>query len=224
MSDHNSMQDWPTRKYEFTLPVRYHLTAAQGPGVVICMHGYQDHALSMLRRMGWWEAELPFRILAINGPFPVPIWAGDGFKEAYSWYFRDSSKNLVLAPPSMTADRIKILIDDLGLEKTPKILFGFSQGGFFAPYLGAKLKNLKGLITLGCDYPADGYTLCPPTTVQAIHGEKDERIPIAPAHLSFDKVIASGHKGAFHQIPDLTHRVEASLDPLVRQLVGELFK
>lgn len=222
MSDKHSMQDWPTRRYDFNLPLRYHLSSKNGPGIVICLHGFQDHALSMLKRLGWWEAERPFQILAINGPFPAPVWAEDGFKEAYSWYFRDSAKNLTLAPPSLTAERVKDLLCDIGLEKNPKVLFGFSQGGFFAPYLAAQIENVKGILALGCDYPADGYALLKPITVHAIHGESDERIPVGPAHKSFDRVIESGHRGVFHQIPGLTHRVETSIEPLVCRLAEEL--
>lgn len=222
MSDKFAMQSWPLRRYEFPMPIRYHLTAAKGPGVVFCMHGYQDHALSMIRRLGWWDrADLPFQICAINGPFPVPIWQADGFKEAYSWYFRDTSRELDFVSPNTTASRLKIMIDDLGLTSVPKVLVGFSMGGYLAPYMAAELQNVKGIVGIGCGYNADAYANCPPLTVHAVHGEQDERIPIAGSKQDFAQVIAAGHNGQYHAIPGLTHKVQESIEPLVRRLALE---
>lgn len=224
MSDKFAMQSWPLRRYEFPMPIRYHLDAPKGPGVVLCMHGYQDHALSMLRRIGWWEREdLPFQVLALNGPFPVPLWTGDGFKEAYSWYFRDTSRDLDFVSPMTTAMRLKTLIDDLGLHQVPKVLFGFSMGGFLAPYMATQLYGVKGIIGLGCGYNSEIYEKCKPLHVHAVHGSKDERIPVEPARADFQKVLQFGHTGKFHLVPDLTHRVETSLEPLVRALVLDCF-
>lgn len=218
MSDKFPMQSWPLKRFDFPMPIRYHLTPAKGPGVVICLHGYQDQALSMIRRLGWWQAELPFQLLAINGPFPVPIWSAEGFIEAYSWYFRDTSRDLDFVSPKVTAERLELLINELGLEHVPKVLFGFSQGGFLCPYVAAQLNQVKGIIGLGCDYAVDVYAECAPTEVHAIHGQKDERIPFGPAQVSFQKVLAAGHHGQFHLLPELTHKVEGSLEPLVRRL------
>jgi predicted esterase len=222
MSDKYAMQSWPLRRYEFPMPIRYHLTPKTGPGVVFCLHGYQDHALSMIRRLGWWiRPDLPFQLCAINGPFPVPVWQEDGFKEAYSWYFRDTSRELDFVSPDTTAARLKFLVNDLGLENTPKVLVGFSMGGFLAPYLAAELKHVKGIIGIGCGYNADAYAKIPALTVHAIHGENDERIGIEGSKADFAKVIQAGHNGQYHAIPGLTHKVEASLEPLVRRLALE---
>ena len=224
MSDKFAMQSWPLRRYDFPMPIRYYLTEKKGPGLVICLHGYQDHALSMIRRLGWWEREdLPFQICAINGPFPVPIWQADGFKEAYSWYFRDTSRDLDFVSPDTTASRLKLLVDDLGLSDVPKILVGFSMGGFLAPYLASELLNVRGIIGIGCGYNADTYAKLSPLSVHAVHGDKDERIDIEGSKSDFTKVIAAGHTGGYHAVPGLTHRVDSSIEPLIRKLALEEF-
>ena len=164
-----AMQSWPLRRYDFPMPIRYHLSPSKKPGVVICLHGYQDHALSMIRRIGWWEKELPFQILAINGPFPVPIWTADGFKEAYSWYFRDTSRDLEFVSPATTASRLKCLVGDLSLAEIPKVIFGFSQGGFLASYVATELENVRGIIGLGCGYPLENYARVKPMRVHAVN-------------------------------------------------------
>lgn len=226
MSSHEkfAMQSWPLRRYDFPMPIRYHLDVAKGPGVVICLHGYQDHALSMIRRIGWWDrGDLPFQTFAINGPFPVPLWTSDGFKEAYSWYFRDTSRDLEFVSPVTTASRLKMLVDDLGLTDTPKVLFGYSQGGFLAPYVASQLQNVKGIVGLGCGYAADAYQKCPPLKVFAVHGTKDERVPLETTRTEFDKILKFGHSGELHPVPDLIHRVEPSVEPLIRKYVLECF-
>jgi predicted esterase len=212
------MQAWPRRNYAFTLPVRYFLSRPVGPGLVICAHGFQDHALSMLRRIGWWQTDLPFQILALNGPFPVPFWTGGGFKEAYSWYFRDTDAEIMLVDPATTSQTLSQLITELSLENSPKIIFGFSQGGFMAPYLAAKLKNVKGVIGLGCGYKLDAYSKCSPLEVHAIHGMNDERVSIEKSRTEFSNILKVGHRGSFHEIPSLGHKVDAEVEPLVRNI------
>lgn len=219
MSEKESMRSWPTRNFQFTLPLRYHLSPNSKTGLVICLHGYQDHALSMLRRIGWWDKDLPFQVLAINGPFPVPSWTGDGFKEAYSWYFRDSRADIMLVHPTTTAQALRALIDDLGFKDTPKVIFGFSQGGYMAPYLTSQLINVRGIIGLGCGYFREAYEQCPPVLVHAVHGDADERISMSGARADFEKIRQFGHTGAFHEVAGLTHKVEYSVEPLIRQLV-----
>jgi predicted esterase len=221
-NDKFAMQSWPLRRYEFPMPIRYHLSAPTAvKGVVVCLHGYQDHALSMLRRIGWWDAVLPFQILAINGPFPVPLWLNDGFKEAYSWYFRDTSRDLEFVSPAATALNLSQLMTDLNLKDTPKVLFGFSQGGYLCPYLSQQLNAVRGIIGLGCGYPEEAYALNKPLKVYALHGSSDERVLPEPARLDFERILTVGHRGEFHLIPGLTHRVEASVEPLVRRLALE---
>lgn len=224
MSELENIRDWPTKHFDFSLPIRYHLTEKKGDGVVICLHGYQDHALSMLRRIGWWHVEPPFQVLGINGPFPVPLWTKLGFIEAYSWYFRDSATHIMLAHPMATASVLQRFVSEAGLLETPKVLFGFSQGGFLAPYLASKLENVRGIIGLGCGYSDEAFSVCPPLEVHALHGDQDERVALDNSRRDFEKIKQYGHHGTFHEIPGLTHRVEESVEPLVRTLTQQMLK
>ncbi len=218
MSDKFQMFTWPTRPYTFELPLRYHLSAPSETGLVICLHGYQDHALSMLKRLGWWQAELPFQILAVNGPFPVPIWSESGFIEAYSWYFREANRRIMLVDPMQTAQALSRLISDLGHGSTPKILFGFSQGGYLAPYLATQLTNVQAILGLGCGYPLDAYSQLTPLPVLGIHGDQDERVDLAQSQKEHSALTSLGHMGHFQVIRGLVHRVELSVEPLIRSL------
>ncbi len=211
---------WQQTKFEFPLPIRYHLSSSRSSGgVAILLHGYQDHAGSMLKRLGWDSAELPFQILAINAPFPVPIWTAEGFKEAYSWYFRDTSKNLLYVSPTTTADRLSRLIWDLGLEDVPKVYFGFSQGGYLAPYIATLTKNTRGIIGFGCGFIEEAYAVLKALPVYGLHGDKDERITLEKSKAEYDKLRAKGFGGEFRVLPGVGHKIDSQVENQVRQLV-----
>lgn len=218
MDENPSMLSWPMRSYQFTLPLRYHLTDPSELGLVICLHGYQDHALSMIRRMGWCQTPVPFQILAINGPYPVPLRTESGYREAYSWYFRDSNAKVMLVDPVSTSKVLGKFIDDLSLTNVRKVIVGFSQGGFLAPYLAPYLKELRGIVGIGCGYNIEAYSKISPVPVNAIHGDVDERVKLAQSKTDYAQLSQYGHSGKFHQIPGLVHRVESSVEPLVRKL------
>jgi predicted esterase len=218
-----TLRDWPLHQAEFTLPMRY-LARGQGPGTVVMLHGYQDHALSMTRRMGWLEASLPFQILAVNGPFPVPVWKASGFVEAYSWYFRDTSRDIMIVHPSTTAARIADLVNKVVPKGTPLALYGFSQGGYLASYLAKFLPDTRAIIGLGSGYPADAYAeLNKNIKVFAVHGERDDRWPIEASKTAHQRLLDQGFKGEFHVIKDLDHRVDPSLTSLISRMALESF-
>jgi predicted esterase len=218
------LEAWPTKTYSYTLPMRYHLSGPSDAGVVLCMHGYQDHALSMLKRIGWWEGDkpkaLPFQILAVNAPFPVPLWTKSGFVEAYAWYFRDTDRGFTIVSPQQTAERVYQLIQEIGVAQKPMMIFGFSQGAYLAPFVARHIQNLKGLISLGSGYPQEPYTHLNPTTkVFGIHGDQDQTIPLKASQEAHAQLIKTGFRGEFFTIKGLEHKVDPQVEPLVRRLV-----
>ena len=214
--------DWKTQPTDFTLPLRYWRSGPSANGTVICLHGFQDHATSMVRRLGWLDQPPPFEVLAINGPFPVPVWKIDNFVEAYSWYFRDTNRNIMLVSPTHTAEKVGGLIQSLLPSNHPVALVGFSQGGFFAPFLAKHIMaQTRAIIGIGCGYPMEAYQHIQGIEVHAIHGEKDERIPIQMSKDAFNQLASAGVNGQYHTFPDLMHRVDPVVEPLVRKLCLE---
>lgn len=217
------MSTWPSVQYQFTLPMRYQLFGLEGKGVVVCLHGYQDHAHAMIKRIGWSEnSALPFQVLAINAPFPVPVWTANGFREAYSWYFRDVSRNLFLVKPEDTVIHVARLINELGLKETPKVLFGFSQGGYLAPFLAKRLTQVAGIIGVGCGYNSENYQGLLPLKVFGIHGDKDERVSMQQSKADFQKLIAQGFSGEFDIVTGVAHWLDKRLEPRIRARAQEL--
>lgn len=204
------------RAYDFQLPLQYHLSPPSGDGLVIALHGYQDNAGSLLRRIGWLDQPLPFQLLALNGPFPVPVWNQDGMKEAYSWYFRDRDRGIEIVNPETTAMKIGLLLKDLGLQKTKKVIFGFSMGGFLAQYLSEQTENVVAIAGTGCGYNHDAYIRIKRIPVLGIHGAKDDRVNLPRARREHAAIMAEGFTGEFIEVADLEHRVQPSHEPLIR--------
>lgn len=215
---------WQEKIYSYPLPTRYVLSSDQGEGLVILLHGYQDNAPSMLRKLGWQDKTLPFQWLAPNAPFPVPVWNADGFKEAYSWYFRDTDRKLIYVKPATTAERLAQLLSEIGLLQRPIVIFGFSQGGYLAPFLAKHLPNAKAIIGVGCGYTDEGFDGLKPLPVWGIHGVNDERIPIEKGRSEHAAVLTKGFPGEFIEVPGLTHKVDLSIEPKVRELIARAWK
>ncbi len=219
------MQDWPALPTHFTLKMRYLMRGPKNKGTVILLHGYQDHAMSMTRRMGWLtNDDLPFQILAVNAPFPVPIWKADGYIEAYSWYFRDTSRNLMIVDPADTAIQLAELIHKVLPPGEPLIFYGFSQGGYLAPFLAKHFPDVKAIIAAGSGYPLERYQELNKTLVFGLHGSDDERIPVEASAAAHKKLIEAGFKGEFVVLPGLKHKVDPILDPFVRRFVSAAFR
>lgn len=202
--------------YAFNLPFQCYLSPPQGHGVVIVLHGFQHNAASMMKRIGWLDQQLPFQVLAVNAPFPVPVWDKEGMRETYSWYFRDRDRGISIVEPEQTALRFAEFLDDLDLESTPKILFGFSQGGYLAPYIAAQAKHVVGIVGTGCGYNFEAYEKISPIPVLAIHGTKDERVDFQRSKKEHAAIIKLGFKGEFVEDSNLEHKVQPSIEPLVR--------
>jgi predicted esterase len=198
-----------TTTYPLEVPGSYvHENANPGKTLLLLTHGYADTGASFLRRT------LPnlddrFEILAPNGPFPLPQRVDGQWKEAYGWYFADISANRIFVHPQVAAGGVAGLVRKLGLEERPKILLGFSQGGYFLPHVARELKRVKRLIVIGAGFhpqffPEFGLANTP---VDAIHGDADDVIPLAEAKGDFER-LPQGTRGAFHVIPGMTHVID----------------
>jgi pimeloyl-ACP methyl ester carboxylesterase len=171
------------------------------------------------------DAEPGYTLLAPNGPFPVPVKRGDEYKEAYAWYFWDYAADAVIMPPSIAVNLLTQLIDDLGYHDTPKVLVGFSQGGFLMPHLLPHLKNVKGLIAVGSSFRPDDYPAQLGVPVHAIHGGADEIIDPVGARRQFNLLKnAHPHDGTFHLVPGLGHTVNEQASALLLEIIENCFR
>lgn len=155
----------------------HHLNVGEGKPLLVFFHGYSDSARAFLRR-AMSEVDDRYEILAINGLFPVPQKKDGEWKQAFAWYFADFSAKSVLIHPEISAKAVAHLIERLGLQNRPKVLIGFSQGGFFLPYVIPFLKNVKYLFSVGAAYREQEYNKPLEIPLDALHGTEDDIVPL----------------------------------------------
>jgi len=177
-------------KFETNLkiPISYiHLNSGKNKPLVLMFHGFADSAKSFLKRA---YSELPtdVEVLAINGPFPLPQKKDGHWKHAYAWYFVDLETKEVYIHPDVAVQAVSDLLQHLGLSDREKIVIGFSQGGFFVPFLLHRLKNVKQILTIGCGYRPGDYPTGKKFHLEALHGEKDEIVTYTYAKDSFARM------------------------------------
>jgi predicted esterase len=207
-----------------TLPLSYlHRPASSWAGsqskLILFLHGYTDSARSFLKR-AWPEPEEAYHVLAPNGPFPVPVKTNDGYKAAFSWYFIDDSKKdqpQVVIPPSICIGMLTTLIQTLGYEDHPKIIVGFSQGGFLAPRLALQLKNVERIIGVGTGYQSADYQKLKNIEVDAIHGDQDPIIPLKVAQTGFS--LLEQTKKQFFEVGGLAHTLNNEAQAILKASV-----
>lgn len=210
------------------LPVGYrHLRQGEPDILTIYLHGYADHGGSFTRRLfpdGYPEELHQIAALIPNGPFPIPVKSDDGWREAYAWYFFDDSQQKMIISPETAQKAISTMIDDFGYIDTPKVIVGFSQGGFLAPYLAQHLKNVISVVGIGTHFLPDYFLPLKQRfktrpTVHAIHGANDEVFPLEKTRAAHQAVLQLGFQGAFAAIEGGTHSVNNDMGKALQQLL-----
>jgi predicted esterase len=206
------------------LPVSFeHSIFANDGKLVIFLHGYTDSGSALMRRIGK-GGELSYSLIAPNGPFPLPVKSGETYKEAYAWYFWDPVTNKILISPDVAAELIEKLINALGYMDVPKIVVGFSQGAFLAPYLFPRLRNIRGAIAVGAAFREEAYTQIYSFPLFAIHGDQDEIIPLERSRKSFLQLLETKKiHGQYFEIAGAGHSINKGMATLIQQKIKEIF-
>jgi predicted esterase len=202
-------------------PVSYELEITPGAtqGLLV-LHGFSDHARAARRRLLGKTSPPGFTLLAPNALFPSPVKEGDGYKEAYSWYFRDPKTGVQLTTPEFAATVLLRLISDLKLGHLTWTILGFSQGGFFAPYLVRAGLNAPLIITSGAAFRPEAYQDLPPVRIHAIHGQDDAILDHQLGKSSFEGIQKMGYGVKFHSFPGLGHTLHEEGRALIRELIA----
>jgi predicted esterase len=192
------------------IPMTYHhLNQGSLKPLLLFFHGYADSARAFLRR-AYPEMNENFEVLAVNGLFPVPQKKDNEWKQAYAWYFADFQSRSILIDPEVCAKAISHLIEKLQLQDRQKILIGFSQGGFFLPFVLPYLKNVKQMYSIGAAYREEDYKEILKIKLDALHGTEDEVIPHDMAESSFKEFVQKKNpQGAFHTFKGLKHTMNS---------------
>ncbi|MBL7686803.1 MAG: hypothetical protein JNJ49_02130, partial [Bdellovibrionaceae bacterium] len=109
-----------------------------------------------------------------------------------------------------------------GHSLIPKLIVGFSQGGFLAPMLARRLPHTKELVTVGTGYRPEYYHALPPLTVTAVHGTTDEVFPSEDAIKAHQSILELGHRGQFHTIANTGHIATEAMGTVIQQQLAQL--
>lgn len=204
-----------------SLPTSYYLERdPDSQKGLLVLHGYADLARSARRRLLGTSPLPNYTSLSPNGLFPCPVEKDDGFKEAYSWYFKDPQSGVEMISPEFAANALLKLIDQLKLNQLEWIILGFSQGGFFAPYLVHAGLTCNRIISCGAAYQSEKWKELKNLTIHAIHGEQDTDVPFEIAQQSFQSLKNLAPHSQFHPIPDLGHSMNEAGRELIRKLLA----
>lgn len=217
--------DLPTLQPQFidvqvNVPVSFlHMEPGPDKPLLVLFHGFQDSAASLLRRVSP-ALSKRFEILAVNGLFPVPKYKDGIWKEAYAWYFFDMNKNKMVIPPDGAISSVSKIIESLNLEERPKVLLGFSQGGFFMPRMAGKLRKVQGLIGVGTGYQIEDYkksAIAAP--VLSVHGDSDEVISHHGAHGQFKDIQKLNSESLWTTVPGMGHNLNEAGTRTIKTLL-----
>jgi predicted esterase len=174
--------------------------------LILLLHGYLQNGQTLIRSLG--DACLEeARVLAPNGPFPIPRKTEGGFKVGYSWYFYDPVQDEYLVDMRTSIKFLCSAVEALGFMNMPKRIIGFSQGGYLAPFVGHAMKNVKQVIGIGSSYLVDELPGPLPFRWDGIHGGQDEVVGCEGARRAHSKLASMGIAGDFHVLNEIGHEL-----------------
>lgn len=216
------MEDLKKFSTSLEIPITYiHSGASKDKPLLVFFHGFADSASAFLRR-AYPQVSEKYEILAINGPFPMPQKKEGIWKHAFAWYFSDFATNTTFIHPRVAAKAVNDLLASLNLVNRKKFLIGFSQGGFFIPHLLPSLKNVAHVVSIGAAYRLIDYPEKLNVTIDALHGTKDDIIPLSQAAASFQSLKSKNPNGEFVQFEEMGHTMNAEVQAWLRQKIEKV--
>ena len=109
------------------------------------------------------------------------------------------------------AEVISHLIMNLKLNHFKKIIVGYSQGGYLAPFLGNKLENVVNCIAINAEYKHLMLPKLCSFPLINICGENDEIVDPDNCQNSHREMIERGNTGDFYIIKNADHKINVDI-------------
>ncbi len=202
-------KDLSRKEAQATIPVDYFLVNPEGKKLLVLLHGYEQSAEKIYSKV---KSALPkdAAILVANGLYPVHQRKDDHYEVGFAWYLYDDLTDEYLFDQRPAASVMKSLIENLGFKGAPKILVGYSQGGYFAPFLAQELDNVNRLVGVSCHFLVDEIK-SPTYQIDGLHGENDEVVKAQDAKKAHGDLIKSGARGNFQILSGEGHKLTPNL-------------
>jgi predicted esterase len=186
--------------------------------LILFLHGYSQKGSTLLRNLAD-ACPKGAKILAPNGPFPIPRKTDTGMKVGYSWYFYDPSQDEYLVDMRTSVKFLCSAIESLGLAGVPKRIVGFSQGGYLAPFVGHAMKNVKQVVGISSGYLIDELPVQLAFRWDGIHGDKDEVVECDGAKRNHSKLASLGILGDFSVLNGVGHELNPEVVTTLKKVL-----
>lgn len=148
-------------------------------------------------------------ILSPNGPLPVPRFGEDGKLEriGYAWYAYDPKTDEYLVEPEFAIRALSALLAETGLAGRRTTIIGYSQGGYLAPMLAARLPQVHRVVGIACEFLSDEIPGEIHFRMDAIHGEEDEVVSPEGSRRAFEALRRRGVVGEHRMLSGVRHGI-----------------
>lgn len=186
--------------------------------VILLLHGLGERGKRIFRKL------LPYLpqdalIIAPNGPFPIPRLKENRMSYGHSWYFYDKFERSYFINQDLAKYWLRDLLKIENPEALPLTIIGFSQGGYLAPLVGKEIPETKHVIGLACEFRTTLIHEKPPFQMDAIHGEKDEIIPLKMALEEKEKLAPLGIEIGWYPIKEAAHEITSEMGETVKKVL-----
>ncbi|MEQ1878280.1 MAG: hypothetical protein ABL958_16680 [Bdellovibrionia bacterium] len=211
-----------------TIPFDPHMRKPENPkGLVLLLHGYDQMGSYMQAKLdkfipsdwAYISPNAPFPIPHWDSVFPAPGWREQGLKLGYTWYFYQSKTREYYLDMRTTLEFLACGVRDLGFGDLPKIVVGFSQGGYVAPFVAQKLTRVRQVVCLSSEFIPDELPDGLEFSLDGVFGDSDPIADIEAAKRSHGECLAKGIKGEFHTVAGAAHEVSAAIGEKLKQIL-----
>jgi len=137
--------------------------------------------------------DLPIILFVPEGVHPFEIRAGGRMRIGRAWYLYTGDETEFVQSMSSSGRHLRTLVDRViaehRVDPERRVLLGFSQGGYFAGYLGVKNSSrITGLVVMAARVKDEvlekELARASGLQVLLVHGKKDRAVPFSAAKKS----------------------------------------
>jgi len=210
----------PRTRVDITRDLTYLTRPVSQPRrLAILLHGYQQTGATILKLLAaCFDSDTT--VIAPDGIWPVPFRRGDGYELGYAWYFFDPATAVYGVPMEPAVSVLQQLVASLEERDLPKLVVGYSQGGYLAHFLAKSLDRVTRVVGVNCRFRSEVLTDPLPFKLDAVMGLEDQAVDPDRARVCHQEIIARGNTGRFVAVPGATHLI----DPPLKQALEGLLK
>lgn len=191
--------------------------------IFLLLHGLGERGKRIYRKL------LPYLpkdalVIAPNGPFPIPRQKEGRMDYGHAWYFYDKTEGKYFLNQDLARFWLRDLIKIENPKALPVTIIGFSQGGYLAPLAGMTISETKLVIGLGCEFRSTLIQNKPAFPMHAIHGDRDEIIPMNMGQNEIKKLSEHGIHVEWHLVTNTGHEISNGMGIAVKSILEKYGK